>query len=39
MDLQKIKKINQLTKKIEKIYNEVQKLKLEFERKNRFKRT
>ena len=34
MNLQKIKKINNLTKKIEKTYNELQKLKTEFERKN-----
>ena len=35
MDIQTIKKINNLTKKIQKIYNEIIRLKSEYDRKNK----
>ena len=35
MDIQTIKKMNNLTKKIEKVYNEMIKLKNELDRKNK----
>jgi len=35
MDLQKIKKINNITKNIEKVYNELQKIKIMHDKKTK----